>query len=433
MSVAQGSDFAEVRRQRDAGGLTDFGKDWDQSRRAEGVAGRSLELDDISMTSEFEGGNGMDMGRIGPNNYFVRCEPDPGEHRFSGKSYYFCFAIRNPEPLARVVTIRIAAAGWNYFGAQTRHYVLRRGDSYLVVGAEACREVMEQPDWVDIDVHLPAGTEASPTVVLSNFHWNRYQELLAWLPTLEGSAARVVPIGSSRNGLPLHAVEIGDNPDAPCIVIAQTSQPSELGATLVLKAQIEHLCQDNPHARELREKGRFRFVPMTNPDGHLAGLTVSDTKGHFPVFEADRAVQKLPDTPPETEVLWNYLVKHNPAIYWEWHTNNWSRRPGHMLLRYRHELITDPVRQQHWIELEDALLRLLNTHHENFTSHTEGPYQPTMGFQATIQLGAISTMIKNHENLPIQYSLSFGVSCLELAAAQLMKMSPPPARAHVAP
>ncbi len=31
-------------------------------------------------------------------------------------------------------------------------------------------------------------------------------------------------------------------------------------------------------------------------------------------------------------------------------------------------------------------------------------------------------MIKHHEKYPIQYSISFGISCLELAAAQLMKM-----------
>ena len=57
---------------------------------------------------------------------------------------------------------------------------------------------------------------------------------------------------------------------------------------------------------------RFCFVPMTNPDGQLAGLTVSDTKGHFPVFEADRAVKGLPDTPPETEALWRYLAAQQP-------------------------------------------------------------------------------------------------------------------------
>jgi hypothetical protein len=87
MSAVQAADFAGSRQPHDRPGVHDFGAEWDQTRRAEGIASRSLELDDISMTSEFEGGNGMDMGRIGPDHYFVRCEPDPGEHRFSGKSY----------------------------------------------------------------------------------------------------------------------------------------------------------------------------------------------------------------------------------------------------------------------------------------------------------------------------------------------------------
>jgi len=398
-----------------------FGSAWDQSRHAEGIAGRTLERDDILITSAFEGGNGTDMGRIGPDHYFVRCEPDPGEHRFSNKSYYFCFAVRNPQPLARLVRIRIAAAGWNYFGSQTQHYVVRRGDTYLVAGADACHPVMEEPDTVDIDLYLPGSEEVEPTVVVSNFHWNRFQELQQWLGSLPSSPTKLRSIGTSRNGAPLRAVEIGDNPKAPCIVIAQTSQPSELACTLVIKAMVAHLCQNTDRAKRLRDSVRFCFVPMTNPDGQLAGLTVSDTKGHFPVFEADRAVKGLPDTPPETEALWRYLAAQQPTIYWEWHSNNWSRRPGHMVLRYRDELIKNGARRKAWVELEDAVLRLPHTHHENFTSHTEGPYQPTMGFQAAVELGAIATMIKTHEKYPIQISLSHGISCLELAAMQLMR------------
>ena len=59
-----------------------------------------------------------------------------------------------------------------------------------------------------------------------------------------------------------------------------------------------------------------------------------------------------------------------------------------MVLRYRDALIKNGARRKAWVELEDAVLRLPHTHHENFTSHTEGPYQPTMGFQAAVELGA---------------------------------------------
>ena len=71
-----------------------------------------------------------------------------------------------------------------------------------------------------------------------------------------------------------------------------------------------------------------------------------------------------------------------------------------MVLRYRHTLIEDPARQRAWVELEDAVLRLPDTHHENFTSHTEGPYQPTMGFQATTAAG----LHLDHDQAPREVS-----------------------------
>jgi hypothetical protein len=422
LSSAQVADFTASRQQPESRGLAGFGRDWDQTRRAEGISSRSLELEDIAMTSEFEGGNGMDMSRIGPDHYFVRCEPDPGEHRFSGKSYYFCFAIHNPLPVQRRVTVRIAAAGWNYFGLQSRHYIMRRGDSFEVVGAECCRRVGadNETDLLDIDVLLPPGEEKDP-VVISNFHWNRYTELRHWLASLPADKARLKEIGTSAGGLPITAIEIG-KASGPAVLIAQTSQPSELSSTPIIKAMVEHLLQDSPRLRGIREHARFCFLPMINPDGQVRGLTVSTPGGRFPVFEGDKAAVDDPETVLEARLLWGYLRDVRPAIYWEWHSNNWSRRPGHMVLRYRDHLIDDAARRRAWVELEDAVLRLPDTHHENFTSHSEGPYQPTMGFQAATRLGCISTMIKNHEKYPLSKSISFGISCLELAAAQLMKM-----------
>jgi hypothetical protein len=420
MNAVQATDFS--RKHHGASGLKTYGKEWDQTRRDEKIASRTLELDDISITSEFEGGNGMDMGRIGPDRYFVRCEPDPGEHRFSGKSYYFCFALWNPLPITRKVSVQIAAHGWNYFGLQTQHYTARRGNASRVLGAEYCRRIHadNETDLVEIDITLPPGTAEDPVVVVSNFHWNRYTELREWIATLPAGAERK-DVGKSADGRPITAVEIG-NPSKPAILIAQTSQPSELGCTPVIQAMITHLLQDTGHARSLRDNLRFCFLPMTNPDGQVRGLTVSTPGGRFPVFEGDKAVRGDADTVHEATVLWGYLSSVKPAIYWEWHTNNWSRRPGNMLLRYRHTLIEDPARQRAWAELEDAMLRLPDTHHENFTAHGEGHYQPTMGFQATTQLGAISCIVKHHEKYPIQDSIAFGISCLELAAAQLMNL-----------
>ena len=104
-------------------------------------------------------------------------------------------------------------------------------------------------------------------------------------------------------------------------------------------------------------------------------------------------------------------------LFWEWHSNNWSRRPGHMLLRYRSELAGDAHTRQLWDAVEERLLGLPNTHHGNFTSHSEGPYQPSIGFQAAVRLGAVACMIKQHEKYSLAESRHHAVACLQAAAA----------------
>ena len=227
------------------------------------------------------------MGRIGPDHYFVRCEPDPGEHRFSNKSYYFCFAIRNPMPVARMVRIRVAAAGWNYFGRQTRHYVVRRGDTWRVCGDEFCRGVHadNEPDTVEIDVLLPPGTEADPFVVVSNFHWNRYTEFRDWLATLPADKA------CARGHRSADASDHRPRPaGAPAIFLAQTSQ---LGtACMILKAMIG-TGADTDHAAAAA-RGRGSASCHTNLD---AGLIVSTRR-----FQSRVTGRARPDTVHEARL-----------------------------------------------------------------------------------------------------------------------------------
>jgi hypothetical protein len=115
--------------------------------------------------------------------------------------------------------------------------------------------------------------------------------------------------------------------------------------------------------------------------------------------------------------VWRYLERHRPWLFWEWHSNHWSRRPGHMLLRYRHDLIADEARRRLWDNLEERLLTLPDTHHSSWTSHTEGGYQNSMGFQAVTRLGAISCMVKQHDKFPLAQSREHAIGCLRHAAA----------------
>ena len=155
---------------------------------------------------------------------------------------------------------------------------------------------------------------------------------------------------------------------------------------------------------------------MTNPDGTVLGYGVSDSQGRFPTFEGAQAAEHRPEATPETRNVWGYLEEKRPWLFWEWHSNHWKRRPGHMLLRYRPECLADAARQELWRDIDARLLALPDTHHGNWTGHEEGLYQVTFGFQAVIRLNAISCMVKQHDKFPLEQSRRHAIACLQVAA-----------------
>jgi hypothetical protein len=272
-------------------------------------------------------------------------------------------------------------------------------------------------DTIDVEIPLPGVGEPDNTLFASNFHWWPYSEMVQYLQTL--TDARVHEIGRSFQNRPIYAVEIGhDDDDLPCMIHTQTPQPSEMGS-LACRAMIDFLCSDVPEAIAIRHCFRLCFIPMTNPDGTVLGYAVSDAQGRFPYFEGHLAASGDPTATPEMVVVWQYLKEHRPWLFWEWHSNNWSRRPGHMLLRYRPELLADAFLRRIWLDLDKRLLDLPNTHHGNWTSYTEGLYRNSIGFQAVTRLEAISSMIKQHDKYPLEQSRVHAIECLKAAAAAL--------------
>ena len=423
--------------------LSHYNPAWDQARARDGGAGRVLEDDSVLLATDFEGGNGAELRRIGPDHYAMRLETEPGEHAYSGNGYYLCFGVRNRRGAARTIRVRVQAPTkpeWRW-AAQMRHMVLRRGGEWSQLDPEAIVPVEGAGDTVDIEVPLAGIGETDGVVFVSNYHWWPYSEAVEWPRGLPAERARVSEVGRSFQGRAIYAVEIGgagkphsgdggaasvrrtraeDGPedagDAPCMVHTQTTQPSEMGS-LACRGMVDHLCSDDPDAAEIRRRFRTCFIPMTNPDGTVLGYGVSDGQGRFPTFEGHLAAAGDANATPETATVWRYLAERRPWLFWEWHSNHWSRRPGHMLLRYRHELLEDERRRRVWDELEERLLTLPDTHHGNWTSQTEGVYQTTMGFQAVTRLGAISCMVKQHDKFPLAQSRDHAIECLRHAAA----------------
>jgi hypothetical protein len=394
---------------------------WEQAR-AQGGELRGYEDDSIELATDFESGNGTELRRIGPNHYAVTLETEPGEHPYSGNGYYLCVGVVNRRPEERSVRLRVRAPtkpAWRW-APQMQHMILRRGGEWSQLDPRAIQPVEGTGDTVDVEVPLPAGGSEDGqdgAVFVSNYHWWPYSEAVEWLRHLPADRARVTEIGRSFQGRAIYAVEIGEGgADAPRMVHTQTPQPAEMGS-LACKAMVDYLCSDDPEAADIRKRFVTCFIPMTNPDGTVMGYGVSDTQGRFPFFEGHLAAQGDPKATPETALVWRYLEERRPWLFWEWHSNHWSRRPGHMLLRYAHDLIADEARRRLWDELEERLLTLKDTHHASWTSHTEGEYQNSMGFQAAVRLGAITCMIKQHDKFPLAQSREHAIGCLRHAAA----------------
>jgi len=404
--------------------MTGFSKHnpiWDQTRKTT-LDGLVYEDDEVVIATDFECGNGRNIRKLGAAEYSLDVEPEPGEHLYSGWGYYFCFGVRNKRSDAARIRVRVdtppppEGVRRDLFAAQTKHAVLRRAGRFSQVDPAAI-EGLPEGTAVRLTLDLPPGGDADPVLFASNYHWRPISELNAWLDGLgERQDATVSEYGRSHAGRPLRRIDIGPA-DAPRVVLAQTPQPSEMLGTWACHAVAEHLLSDDPQARRMRERQHVTLIPATNPDGTVLGLAVSHPLGRFPYFEADSVADDGPDALPELAALWRILKTERPWLFIEWHGNNWSRRPGHMLLRYRPSLMKDPARRRIWEEIDRRLEALPDTFHGNWTSWDEGGYQNTLGFMAATRLNCVAYMIKQHDKHPLAHSMAHAVECFTQALA----------------
>ena len=404
-------------------GLAKHNPIWDPTRAS---LGRPYVHDDrdVLIATDFECGNGHRIRRTAPGTYSLEVEPEPGDHEYGGWGYYFCFGIRSKQPEASIVRVQVldpAPPGntpKDIFAKQTGHVVLRRAGVFSHLDPAAIEsDPRRNAVWLTLD--LPPGSDPDPVLFVSNFHWHPISELKVWLDELAlRPGVQVTTYGESHEGRPLWRIDIGPpEPAAPLIVLAQTPQPSEMLGTWACRAVAEFLLSDAPDAERVRSQHHVVLLPATNPDGTVLGLAVSHPLGRFPYFEGERTADGEPDPLPEMAAQWRLLQAERPWLFIEWHGNNWSRRPGHMLLRYRPALMAEGRLRRVWENIDRRLEALPDTHHGNWTSWDEGLYQQSMGFAAITRLGAISYMIKQHDKFPLAASLQHAVACFRAAVA----------------
>ena len=394
----------------DISGLRHWNPVWDQTRAESGGA-YVYGDEEVMIATDFECANGTNIRPDG-EGYALDLEPEPGDHAYSGMSYYFCFGVVNKRDGARRLPVRVRGGMRDKFAADQAHAVLRRGERWFQLAPERVRAVPDT-EILELELDLPGAGEPDPVLFVSNFHWHPFSELKPYLDRIgQHPEARVSSIGTSVEGRELYRVEIGpDDPEVPHIVMTQTPQPSEMG-TWTCRAVIDFLLSEAEEARSMRARHRFTLLPATNPDGTVRGLGVSHHLGRFPYFEGKVTAEEDPDALPEMAAVWNLLKEARPWLFIEWHSNNWHRRPGQMLLRFRPHLMEDSARRRLWEDFDERLMKLPDTHHGNWTSHDEGLYQDSLCFQSITRLGCISHMIKHHDKFPLDQSGRHAVMCV---------------------
>ncbi len=398
-------------------GLSYWQLGWDQTRARRG--NDYVFCDDrVTLATDFECGNGVGPRRE-DDGYALDLEPEPGEHHFSGKSYYFCCGLRNRTGRPLTTSLRLYGNMNGQFAEGTRSVVLRVGDGWDHLPPERIRPRIGV-DAVELMLDLPV--DETPLFV-SNFYWHPYSDLEAWVQRCrDHPLARLAVLGKSVEGRLLYRLDIGrEDSDAPVVIVSQTPQPSEGIGTHVCRALVDYLVGDDPTAVAIRAAQRIIVIPTTNPDGTVLGLGVSHPSGRFPFFEGYLAANSDAAALVEMRAVWEVLVAERPWWFIEWHGNNWARRPGHMLLRYRPELLANAGRRNLWQRIDDVLLALPDTYHGNWTGHQEGIYQSTIGFQAVTRLGTIAHMVKHHDKHGLDDIRRHAVECLRRGIQSLQR------------
>jgi hypothetical protein len=176
-----------------------------------------------------------------------------------------------------------------------------------------------------------------------------YSELLRDLDQLAAAnSGRVLrrAYGQSVQGRDLEVLTFGERPGAPRLTLVCTPQPNE-PATWLIMGVADFLASDRPEAREILERFAVDLLPMTVPDGVVAGWRKINAQGVQPLFEYEKAARGESNV-PEAAYEWEWLAQHPPAAFAEMHyvSKRCADKPSQPYLVDRSLYASDARREQ---------------------------------------------------------------------------------------
>ncbi|RKY71212.1 MAG: hypothetical protein DRQ24_07855 [Candidatus Latescibacterota bacterium] len=289
------------------------------------ISGRRYIDEETEITSEFECGNGEHIRRIGGDHFTVDARRDWGTgDPYNMMSWYFCVKVRNKSSKTKSLKIDVRVIDHPCF--KEAYVWAKRGNAWERVLTEV---VPTDGDWVfRTMVQLTSGE----TVYLSNSFWYPPSEMRVWL----GDIAERYPqfctldcIGQTAQGRPISVLTISDSGacgEKKRILVAASPQGSEMGAW-ACRYLIEVLLGDDPFAEEVRKRWLVDVIPQTNPDGEALGTVMVNALGENPLFEFEQIAHGGTGS-AEAMSLWNWVERHLPVAYLEYHSYYQANRPS---------------------------------------------------------------------------------------------------------
>jgi hypothetical protein len=317
-----------------------------------------LEFDgDVEITSAFECGSGENFILQGPDHFSVELETDPIPITEAVPVGNVCVQVTNYGQTPRQVKLDIIVhpilreMNWSH-GVKGDYFIKRAGAwSLMPVEKKMCGENIYR-----LFIDVGPGEQ----VVVSNEMPYAYSKLLRDLDQLAATHSGKVlrrSYGKSVQGRDLEVLTFGERPGAPRLALVCTPQPNE-PATWLIMGVADFLAGSDPMADELLARFVVDLMPMTVPDGVVAGWRKVNAQGVQPLFEYEKAACGESDV-PEAALEWEWLAQHPPAAFAEMHyvSKRCADKPSQPYLIDR-ALYSSDARREQARRLERAIAAL---------------------------------------------------------------------------
>jgi hypothetical protein len=270
----------------------------------------------ITLTSEFECGNGKKIEPLGADRFRLEVDGD----KQGGYCVYFCFAVANAGP-GRRVTVEL----WedSQFGGPTAFPVFFPTTVWLRPGTgERFRPLHESvPELLGDHVVFSVPVAADSQVTVAMTYVAAYSQIARQLRNLaeeRPDRCDVFVLGRSAQGREIAGLRAG-TPGRPRVYCVAGQHPHEHPGVWAAAGIADFISSRLPEAEGLRQELEVWIVPMVNPDGNVAGRNAFNAEGLDLYTAFGQNPDALEPEAHENRLLWRWATGAKPDLWMNFH------------------------------------------------------------------------------------------------------------------